>query len=219
MGRQAEAALLFAGVVMASGSGHAEHAAAQDDASEPTSAPTDDEGPGRMHSSLYGLVGLQGELTQRSVWLRGNELGPSYGVGLRVGGSPHPNLVLGLSAAWTAFEEKGVHERDHGLDVDAFVLGRHRVRDVGGGTLELYLVLPGGMSAIFPAVRHTLHRGVGWNVGLLGGVSYTVAEPVAAFVELGFRHHVVELEVDGVVDDYQYDPIQLRVHVGASANF
>lgn len=167
--------------------------------------------------SPYLLVGAGGEADPSN--LPGEyDLDATVGLGIRLGVPVWDYIIVGGLFEWGAFEVEGVDDRDHLLDVDAFVGGRY-VLDAADMALELHVLLPVGFSAAFfdnDLVED--ETGLGWNLGLLFGATLFVTDAIGVLVDIGFMHHGLNVDPD-IGDDYEIDANQARFNFGAAFAF
>jgi hypothetical protein len=168
----------------------------------------------------------------------GNELFPSYGGALGFDVALLPHFALGAELALSAWNSKARASRDGGekpnLQLD--ILLRPRVRFSLGERLELYLVMPLGLTHFFPPTGETwtlsgtrasrIDGGTGPAIGAGLGITYFVLEHFGLAAEVGYLYRnfggtVVEKAGNYVVRDLEetLSFAQAQVRLGISVAF
>lgn len=167
----------------------------------------------KLRLQPYFLLGFGGEADAGGA---SGDLDPTVGLGARFEAPVYDYIVVGGLLEWATFKLDLVDDRDHLLDIDAFVKGRY-VLDAGGMPLELYALLPVGFSAAFFDSALADDTAIGWNLGLMFGGTLFVSDSIGVFAEIGFMHHGLTLDTGaGEVD---VDANQARLNLGAAFAF
>ncbi len=160
--------------------------------------------PAKVEIGIAGMLGVGDEGTYTSEFFDTEddpELDPTGGFGVHALYEVLPYLDVGgrVAALWWQADEawpKGTPMADHGtlVDIDALFKGKYRLLD---DRLEVYGKVPVGLTvSVVEELRGVTEgrTGVGANVGVLAGASWTFLKRYGIFLEFGYSFHWMKHE-------------------------
>jgi hypothetical protein len=145
-----------------------------------------------------------------------SDLEPTYGAAVRGEVFLARYLGVGLELGLASYSAEESDDRELTVDVDLWLRPRLPVVLSASLELELYVGIPIGFTLYRPS-DEDLENLLGFNAGVLGGVSLAVHERIAFFVEVGWRHRQVYDELT-ILQKHELTLRTDQAHLGIGAS-